>query len=145
MLFIMSSLLGWRQLADSQNHYFQISQFSRLECSLVSSMRVFNREQKPDKGGLETKVLIQETRGKGKNLCETELFRIIWRREFFIRSKRLEMMTMLCVYVSGVQTSHFRGCLIGSDMCQPISHFDVLLSVMTMIMKRILMNKKLIE
>ena len=36
------------------------------------------------------------------------------------------MMTMLCVYVSGVQTSHFRGCLIGSDMCQPISHFDVL-------------------
>ena len=29
---------------------------------------------------------------------------------------------MLCVYVSGVQTSHFRGCLIGSDMCQPISH-----------------------
>ena len=40
-------------------------------------MRVFNREQKPDKGGLETKVLIQETRGKGKiyvKLNYSELF-----------------------------------------------------------------------
>ena len=38
----------------------------------------------------------------------------------------LLLTMMFCVYVSGERTSHFRGCLIGSDMCQPISYFDVL-------------------
>ena len=54
---------------------------------------------------------------------------------FFCKVEMFLLMTiMLCVYVSGERTSHFRGCLIESDMCQPISHFDVLLSMMMIIM-----------